>query len=227
MKLYTTDGNFIKETDDYPTNYTGMIEDQSGNKRWYVEGISHRDNDLPAVIYKNGNQCWYVGGKLHREGNPAEILVANGVFANAPALNTKRWYWYNNGQSHRLDGPAIEYEDGSKYWFVNGKRHRIDGPAFECTDGSKVWFVNGKMHRIDGPAVVFDGARKASDRYKLPIRVSRDEQMSYTEKDIKVRSDGTKAVELWFVDDKKVTEEACKLLGDMLKLKSNKNGKIK
>ena len=134
MKLYTTDGNFIKETDDYPTNYTGMIEDQWGNQRWYLNAISHRDNNLPAIILKNGTTEWRVNGRLHR-----------------------------------TDGPAMDREDGYKEWFVDGKRHRIDGPACEDSNGIKVWFF----------------------------------------------------------DDKKVTEEACKLLCDMLKLKSNKNGEIK
>ena len=44
---------------------------------------------------------------------------------------------------HRVDGPAIEYVDGTKVWYVNGKSHRIDGPAFEYSDGSKHWYING------------------------------------------------------------------------------------
>ena len=45
---------------------------------------------------------------------------------------------------HRLDGPAIEWADGSKAWCVDGQRHRLDGPAFEDADGSKAWCVDGK-----------------------------------------------------------------------------------
>ncbi len=45
---------------------------------------------------------------------------------------------------HREDGPAVEYEDGSKAWFVNGKYHRLDGPAIEYANGFREWFVNGK-----------------------------------------------------------------------------------
>ena len=41
-------------------------------------------------------------------------------------------YWENDkGQLHRIDGPAVEYADGSKSWYINGKFHRIDGPAIE------------------------------------------------------------------------------------------------
>jgi hypothetical protein len=65
-------------------------------------------------------------------------------------LGTKRWRL--NGTLHRVDGPALEWSDGSKYWFLNGKSHREDGPSDEWSDGSKYWFLNGKCHRVDGPA---------------------------------------------------------------------------
>ena len=44
---------------------------------------------------------------------------------------------------HRLDGPAIEWADGSKAWFVDDECHRIDGPAIEWADGYKAWYVDG------------------------------------------------------------------------------------
>jgi hypothetical protein len=57
-------------------------------------------------------------------------------------LNTKAWY--QNGELHRTDGPAIERASGSKSWYQNDKLHRTDGPAFEYTDGSKAWYLNDK-----------------------------------------------------------------------------------
>jgi hypothetical protein len=48
-----------------------------------------------------------------------------------------------NGFRHRLDGPAVEWADGTKGWYVNGLRHRLDGPAIEWADGDKEWWVNG------------------------------------------------------------------------------------
>jgi hypothetical protein len=45
---------------------------------------------------------------------------------------------------HREDGPAVEWNDGSKYWRINGKTHREDGPAIEWSDGSKSWYLNGE-----------------------------------------------------------------------------------
>ena len=39
--------------------------------------------------------------------------------------------YYLNKKLHRLDGPAVEYNDGCKIWYKNGRRHRIDGPVYE------------------------------------------------------------------------------------------------
>ena len=57
-------------------------------------------------------------------------------------------FWFNNnGERHRVDGPAVEFVDGSKYWYVNNKQHRIDGPAYIGANGTKIWYVNGKEMR--------------------------------------------------------------------------------
>ena len=57
-------------------------------------------------------------------------------------------YWRNKeGELHRIDGPAIEYGDGTKEWHKNGKLHRIDGPAVEYSNGIKHWYQNGVLHR--------------------------------------------------------------------------------
>ena len=75
-------------------------------------------------------------------------------------MNNKRvdmWgnihYTNENGEHHRLDGPAYEKPDGHKEWRINGKLHRDDGPAYEKPDSYKEWWINGLRHREDGPAV--------------------------------------------------------------------------
>ena len=35
---------------------------------------------------------------------------------------------------HRLQGPAVEHDDGSKEWYQKGLLHRLDGPAKEMTE---------------------------------------------------------------------------------------------
>jgi hypothetical protein len=61
-------------------------------------------------------------------------------------------YYNNKGQKHRLDGPAVEYSDGSCEWFMNGYWHRTDGPAINFP-GQKEWYINGRLHRINGAAI--------------------------------------------------------------------------
>ena len=62
--------------------------------------------------------------------------------------------WRNEqGQRHRLDGPAIERADGTKYWYQKDQLHRLDGPAIERANGTKEWYRKGQCHRLDGPAI--------------------------------------------------------------------------
>jgi len=55
----------------------------------------------------------------------------------------KRWY-NENGDLHRLDGPAIIYSDGTKYWYRNGRCYRTDGPAIIYPGGFERWFIKGR-----------------------------------------------------------------------------------
>jgi len=71
----------------------------------------------------------------------------------------KQWR-LKNGKLHRLDGPAIEWADGTESWFQNGYLHRLDGPAVKYRDGTSVWKRYGKFHRLDGPAVEFASGTK-------------------------------------------------------------------
>lgn len=51
---------YIHSVDDTPSLVTNDIT------RWTCKGISHRANDLPAVIYKNGHNYWYNNGKMYK-----------------------------------------------------------------------------------------------------------------------------------------------------------------
>lgn len=51
---------------------SNYITDKIGNKHHYNnEGLLHSIHDEPAVILESGERKWYYQGLLHREGNPA------------------------------------------------------------------------------------------------------------------------------------------------------------
>ena len=59
-------------------------------------------------------------------------------------VGTKRYYKDNKFTVlHRLDGPAVEYTDGSKFWYKDGEQHRLDGPAVIYANGASYWVVDG------------------------------------------------------------------------------------
>jgi len=59
-------------------------------------------------------------------------------------------YINERGEYHRLDGPAIEWNNGDKSWWINGKLHREDSPAIERNDGYKAWYLNDKNYSEEG-----------------------------------------------------------------------------
>ena len=64
-------------------------------------------------------------------------------------------FWYQNGQLHRVGGPAITTPGGYQAWFQNGEYHRVNGPSLIRFDGTQVWCVYSKYHRVDGPAITW------------------------------------------------------------------------
>jgi hypothetical protein len=49
-----------------------------------------------------------------------------------------------------IDTKMIERADGTREWRRDGQLHRADGPAVEWDDGTCEWWRNGK--RMSGPA---------------------------------------------------------------------------
>ncbi len=60
---------------------------------------------------------------------------------------------------HRDFGPAITTAD-AKYWYRDGKLHRIFGPAVVRNDGTRYWCRYGKLHRRFGPARIDRGVKQ-------------------------------------------------------------------
>ncbi len=97
----------LKDEENIPNKFTGIVEWEHGTKQWYKEGSFHRLN-APAVEFADGTKYWYKEGKPHREDGPA-IEYPNG-----------EKHWYKEGKRHRVDGPAIELPNGEKEWWIEG-----------------------------------------------------------------------------------------------------------
>jgi len=68
-------------------------------------------------------------------------------------------YYFKDAEKkvfHRIDGPAVEYIDGSYSWYRYGSLHRIGGPAYKSSFGDLFWYRNGHKHNDSGPAVLFN-----------------------------------------------------------------------
>ena len=123
--------------------------------KYMRDGVLHRDDDLPAVMYKDGSCEWWVHGKRLRRNphDPTEIRT----FWHK-TLTTRIWHDIN-GKFHRIDNPAIERFDGTKEWWLHGERrreHRL--PTVETSTGWKMWHnTRGELHREGEPAVIGPG----------------------------------------------------------------------
>jgi hypothetical protein len=120
------------------------------------------------------------------------IELTTGLFVRP---NGER-HWYQNGQLHRLDGPAIERVNGSDIWYQKGKLHRENGPAIEQPNGDKKWYQGGQLHRLDGPAIERVNGYKAwyhlglLHRLDGPAREYSDGQKEWYQKGQRHRLDG-------------------------------------
>ena len=63
------------------------------------------------------------------------------------------------GLLHRLDGPAVVWQDGTELHYVAGKLHREDAPAVHGGSGVDEWWTHG----VRVVVVSFDDVEDAGD----------------------------------------------------------------
>lgn len=91
--------------------------------------------------------------------NPSKGLMLRRPYTNIGRRSIKCQVWRiggPKGKIHRVDGPAIEWENGNVEWWLNDFLDRENGPAVQFYhDESTIeeWWRNGKLHRENGPAV--------------------------------------------------------------------------
>lgn len=138
----------------------------NGGEAWLVEGVFHREKDLPAIIIfdKHGRlarEAWMVNGVAKRSNkeNPDAIEYQySSDDSTTPALTISTWR-NNENLISRKHGPAIVIKDHKdtviRKEFIDrdyGGYHNASGPAIE-TLKSKFYYFCNKLHREDGPAV--------------------------------------------------------------------------
>ena len=52
------------------------------------------------------------------------------------------------GKFHRINGPAVIWEDGYTFWCRHGQLHRADGPAVEKVpdEEEEEWYKDGEKY---------------------------------------------------------------------------------
>ncbi len=142
---------------------------------------------------------------------PIKIVIGNRTEYH---LNGNRPY----GILHRLDGPAVEYVDGTKEWYYYGLLHREDGPAEDNADGSRIWRQMGKLHRVGGPAVELRCGSKHWYQYGLkhrdggPAEECRSGSKGWFQQGIRHRDDGPAIIfpggdKYWYLFDRCLDEK--------------------
>jgi len=104
-----------------------------------------------------------------------ELLIGYNEFGHSKKtiMKSANYYRNKNGKLHRLDGPAVIYNNDEdwdiwKEYYINGKLGRIGGgPAITKADYDteiNEYYENDKLHRLDGPAHTehWNGGRHSS-----------------------------------------------------------------
>lgn len=89
------------------------------------------NNEIRRVDRPNGQIEYYFNNELHHQTHPAIISSGSNQ-------------WWNHGEKHRENLPAVNFADGTREWWYHGLRHRNEGPAVENPDGKNQWWLYGK-----------------------------------------------------------------------------------
>ena len=99
MKLYTLDNKFVKESNNIPQKFTGIVQVGKGGKMWLLNGEAHRV-DGPARDYVGYKEYNY-HNKTHRFDGPA-VTTRTGE---------EHWFIYGieySKEKHELVAPLLK-----------------------------------------------------------------------------------------------------------------------
>lgn len=141
------------------------------------EGKFHREDDLPAIEWKDGSKEYWNHGERYTPdwvkkapivkktpyhgGHKVEITHPDGTVEHAHEYSggLAIEYYDEKGERHRDNDQPAFVDRTTKYWYKHGLQHRDgDKPAVVYDDGVRQyyhWYQNGKLHRDgDLPAAI-------------------------------------------------------------------------
>jgi len=84
-----------------------------------------------------------------RNSSEQPMVTRSREVKNPPKSRTDPTEWLNEkGQPHRIGGPAITTDSGTRLWFMNGRLHRENGPAVQYADGRNEFWRNGLPRNV-------------------------------------------------------------------------------
>lgn len=96
--------------------------------------------------------------------------------ATARQASTANGAWLSDiGEKLAVPHPTGDYDQitqgctGKPMYRKAGHLHRLDGPAVVWDDGTQLWFFEGKLHRDGGPAV--HGGPGRSEHWREGVRL--------------------------------------------------------
>jgi len=107
------------------------------------------------TVKKNKTKKEQLQNKWNQNVKPDLVLdfYHNIPFTFTGIVHTKKdsyYRWFDNGELHRLDGPAVV--SASQHilceWWVEGMRHRLDGPAHISSFEEK-YYINNVQYSIE------------------------------------------------------------------------------
>ncbi len=162
--------------EDGPATIYNNEDDQAGPKRWtWIENGELHRNNAPAIIefryfYGYVDKFADIRYNIYSEDS---VVSDSDFIGTGLTLSSARdfidasvtiplylnYEWYQNGEYHRDNGPAI-YNRYLMCWYQNGLLHRDDGYAIIHYDhellGTELsMYKNGMLHCETGPCVLF------------------------------------------------------------------------
>ena len=95
----------IKNWDDIPQNYTGIVERATGSKTWLKNGNAHREDGPAWIISLDNYKSWYLDGKFICNSNKkldltSQIILSKHQHPEYPTVQV--WKILNKNKVYEL-----------------------------------------------------------------------------------------------------------------------------